>query len=226
MAPTVPPVALDIRMLRGTKDPARLSRLAERVSGILSCWPVLRPCDRCRIFAKCSASRTKAVFCETPTWQSHECGVYWRFMASLMRNLSDRLDLASINTATLGYRLPIEQTIEAVARAGFGGISPWRREVESGDVNRIALQIRDAGLAVSGYCRSGYLPAATPQEFAANLAENCRAIEAAASPVGLLHGSSVLIPPPDRPGAAGRGGTASVGSAEVVCGGVEPLEPM
>ena len=48
------------------------------------------------------------------------------------------LDLCSINTATLGYQTPIEQTIEAVARAGFGAIAPWRREVEGRCRTRIA----------------------------------------------------------------------------------------
>ena len=71
--------------------------------------------------------------------------------------------------------------IEAIASAGFGGIAPWRREVEGGDVAGIARQIRDAGLAVSGYCRSPYIPAATRQEFLENVAANKRAIDDAAS---------------------------------------------
>jgi len=94
-----------------------------------------------------------------------------------MRSLSDRIDLCSINTATLGYQTPIAETIEAVAGAGYGAICPWRRELEEEDVSQVAQQIRDAGLAVSGYCRSTYIPAATNEQFLANVADNCRAID-------------------------------------------------
>ena len=98
-----------------------------------------------------------------------------------MRDLSNRLDLCAINTATLGFQAPIDKVVEAVARHGFGGIAPWRREVESGDATAISRQIRDAGLKVTGYCRSTYLPAATPAEFLANVEDNRRAIEDAAT---------------------------------------------
>ncbi len=97
-----------------------------------------------------------------------------------MRNLAGRLDLCSINTATLGHRTPIGETIDAIARAGFGSICPWRREVDGGDVAEIAGRISDAGLTVSGYCRSSYLPARDRAEFLANLDDNRRAIDQAA----------------------------------------------
>ena len=63
--------------------------------------------------------------------------------------------------------------------AGFGGIAPWRREVEGQDVTAIAKRIRDAGLKVTGYCRSTYLPSPT-RGFAANIESNRRAIDDAA----------------------------------------------
>ena len=97
-----------------------------------------------------------------------------------MRSLPGRLDLCSINTATLGYQAPIEQTIDAVARHGFGAICPWRRELDGKDVRLAARQIRDAGLAVSGTCRSTYIPAATREGFDANIEDNRRAIDQAA----------------------------------------------
>ena len=87
----------------------------------------------------------------------------------------------AINTATLGFQTPLSETIEAIARAGFGAIAPWRREVEGGDVAAIARQIRDAGLAVTGYCRSTYIPARDRAGFEANLAANRRAIDDAAT---------------------------------------------
>ena len=72
---------------------------------------------------------------------------------------SIRSSHCAINTATLGFQSPIEDVIDAVARAGFGGIGPWRREVEGRDVKALASRIRDAGLTVTGYCRSTYIPA-------------------------------------------------------------------
>jgi sugar phosphate isomerase/epimerase len=98
-----------------------------------------------------------------------------------MRALAGRLDLCSINTATLGYQLPIEQTIDAVAGAGFGAIAPWRRELEGKSAERVGKQIRDAGLKVSGYCRSTYIPAASREQFLANIEDNRRALDQAAA---------------------------------------------
>jgi sugar phosphate isomerase/epimerase len=98
-----------------------------------------------------------------------------------LRDLAGRLDLCSINTATLGHRLPIEETIELVARHGFGGLCPWRRDLEGRSADVVARRIRDAGLKVSGYCRSTYLPASERAGFEAALADNRRAIDQAAA---------------------------------------------
>ena len=98
-----------------------------------------------------------------------------------MRDLNGRLDLCSINTATLGHRAPIEEVIELVARQGFGGVCPWRRDLEGREAPAVARQIRDAGLQVSGYCRSTYLPASNRTAFEAALADNRRAIDQAAT---------------------------------------------
>jgi sugar phosphate isomerase/epimerase len=96
-----------------------------------------------------------------------------------VRDLRD-LSACAINTATLGFQAPIEQVIEAVARAGFGGIAPWRREVEGHDAAAIGKRIRDAGLRVPGYCRSTYIPAVDRAGFLANVEANRRAIDDAA----------------------------------------------
>jgi sugar phosphate isomerase/epimerase len=98
-----------------------------------------------------------------------------------MRNLKGRLDLCSINTATLGHREPLSRTIDRIASAGFGGIAPWRHEVEKTDVAQIAKQIRALDLTVTGYCRSTYLPAATHAQFVANVNENEAALRDAAA---------------------------------------------
>src|SRR5690242_14407805 len=66
------------------------------------------------------------------------------------------LSRCSINTATLGHRSPIGGVIERVARHGFGGISPWRRDLEGQDHRLVGRHLRDAGLSLSGYCRGTY----------------------------------------------------------------------
>lgn len=98
----------------------------------------------------------------------------------MRRDLGADLLACAINTATLGFQAPIHEVIDAVAGMGFGGIAPWRREVEGQDVKAISRRIRDAGLSVPGYCRSTYIPAADRAGFAANIAANRRAISDAA----------------------------------------------
>jgi sugar phosphate isomerase/epimerase len=97
-----------------------------------------------------------------------------------MRDLKNRPDLCAINTATLGFQAPIAEVIDAIARHGFGGIAPWRREIEGSDVKPIAKRIRDAKLKVTGYCRSTYIPSLTRDGFNANVEANRRAIDEAA----------------------------------------------
>jgi sugar phosphate isomerase/epimerase len=86
----------------------------------------------------------------------------------------------AINTATLGFQCPIEKSIDAIAAAGFSGIAPWRREIEGQNVSVIAKRIRDAGLKVTGYCRSTYLPSLTREGLQANIESNRRALDDAA----------------------------------------------
>jgi sugar phosphate isomerase/epimerase len=98
----------------------------------------------------------------------------------MVRDLSN-LGACSINTATLGFQAPLGEVIDAVARAGFGGIAPWRREVEGQDVAGLARRMREAGLQLSGYCRSPYLPAATRSDFLRHVEANKRALDDAAT---------------------------------------------
>jgi sugar phosphate isomerase/epimerase len=93
-----------------------------------------------------------------------------------MRDLKNHPELCAINTATFGHQASLSETVEAIAKAGFGGIAPWRREVEGQDVKAIAKHIRDAGLKVTGYCRSTYIPTPTKDEFLANIADNIAAL--------------------------------------------------
>lgn len=99
--------------------------------------------------------------------------------AAVGKVMSLTVDRYSVNTATLGYQAPISELIDAIARHGFGGISPWRREVE-GNVSAVARRIRDAGLEVSGYCRSAFFPGKSREEWLANIEENRHALRDAA----------------------------------------------
>jgi len=91
-----------------------------------------------------------------------------------------QLNRCSINTATLGHREPLDLTIDRIAKAGFGGLAPWRHEVEATDVTKVAKQIRALELNVTSYCRSTYFPAATEQQRLANIQSNVRALNDAA----------------------------------------------
>ncbi len=98
-----------------------------------------------------------------------------------MRDLAKHFQTCSINTATLGFHAPIASVVDEIARAGFGMIAPWRREIEGGDVKAVAKHIRDAGLKLSGYCRSTYMPASSIEVFRANIDANKRALDDAAT---------------------------------------------
>lgn len=93
-----------------------------------------------------------------------------------LRPLVNRLDLCSINTATLGHRLPIQKTLDLIARAGFGAVAPWRRDLEGQDLSAVRRQLRDSGLKVNAYCRSTYLTASDAKGFKSALLDNCAAI--------------------------------------------------
>jgi len=99
-----------------------------------------------------------------------------------MRDLAARPDLLAINTATFGHQWPLADTIELLARNRVGGIAPWRREVEAEDTSpaTVARHLRDAGLAVTGYCRSSYLCGRDSAARAAAIADNRRALDVAA----------------------------------------------
>jgi len=97
-----------------------------------------------------------------------------------MRDLSVGPDCVCLNTATLGFRDPLELTVRRVAEAGFGFITPWRQEVDERHPERAAHVIRDAGLKVGGYCRTEYFTADDRGGRAASVDSNRRAVEVAA----------------------------------------------
>ncbi len=76
-----------------------------------------------------------------------------------MRDFSRDHRWLSINTATLRKQENLAGIIEACARHGIRAVSPWREQVRQMGLSRAARALRDAGLALSGYCRAGMFPA-------------------------------------------------------------------
>ncbi|ECG5074885.1 sugar phosphate isomerase/epimerase [Salmonella enterica] len=97
-----------------------------------------------------------------------------------MRDLLQRPDWFSINTATLGYKTPLPAIIDACAERGIGSIAPWRRELEGESLSDIARQLSANNMAVSGYCRSTYYTAPTLLERRRAIDDNRRALDDAA----------------------------------------------
>lgn len=97
-----------------------------------------------------------------------------------MRTLKNHPELCAVNTATFGFQAPLTKVIDEVARAGFGAIAPWRREIEGQDVKALSKQIRDAGLKVTGYCRSEYFTGSTKIARKAAMKANAKALDGAA----------------------------------------------
>ncbi len=145
--------------------------------------------------------------------------------------MSAPLDRLSLNQATT-ERWSLREAAGGCARHGIGWIGLWRDKVSELGVAASARLLRDAGLRVSGLCRGGWFPAASPAERRARIDDNLRAVEEAA---GL--GTDVLVlvcgPAPDRDLAGARAmvadGVAAVLEHAAACSvrlAVEPLHPM
>jgi sugar phosphate isomerase/epimerase len=81
----------------------------------------------------------------------------------------------SLNTITV-KPWSLAQVIEACARHGIPGVSPWRDVLQAMGTQAAARHIRDAGLKVTGLCRGGMF---TVGDRGAALDDNRRAIEEA-----------------------------------------------
>ncbi len=133
----------------------------------------------------------------------------------------------SLNTITTkSWTLP--QVIEACARHGIPGISPWRDVLQAAGVEAAARQIRDAGLTVTGLCRGGMFTQPNAIE------DNRRAI-AEAHAIGarclVVLGGGLAPGSKDLPGARAmvRDGLATIlpeARAAGVTLALEPLHPM
>ena len=90
-----------------------------------------------------------------------------------------KLDLLSINTATVRKQWSLPQIIAGCATRGIRMICPWRDQVAATGLKESAQQIRDAGLGLSGYCRGGMFPAADRAGRRAALDDNKRTVDEA-----------------------------------------------
>jgi sugar phosphate isomerase/epimerase len=93
------------------------------------------------------------------------------------------VDLArmSINQATTREQHSLAQAIAAYAKAGVPGISIWRDKLAECGLDEAVRMVRDHGLRISGLCRAGQFPTADAAQRQANLDDNKRAVDEAAT---------------------------------------------
>ncbi|MFM2275125.1 MAG: hypothetical protein RL211_997 [Pseudomonadota bacterium] len=161
-----------------------------------------------------------------------------------MRDFSQDHHWLSINTATVrkssGQNWPLDHIIEACATRSIRAISPWRDQVAAVGLEKIAKQLRDTGISLSGYCRGGFYPAVDSAGRQAALVDNRRAIDEAKT----LNAPCVVLVVGALPGAlSGKAAYTDIGRArnEVFDGiaasleyartvgmplAIEPLHPM
>jgi sugar phosphate isomerase/epimerase len=157
-----------------------------------------------------------------------------------MRDLAGDLRHLSINTATLRKQLALPAILEGCAARGIGAVCPWRDQVHAAGLANIAKQIKDSGLAVSGYCRGGFFPAADAAGLRTALQDNRKAVDEAKA----LGAACLVLVVGSLPGAlAGTPASKDIGlaRAQVLDGiaatleyarsvgmplAIEPLHPM
>jgi len=157
-----------------------------------------------------------------------------------MRDFSQDHHWLSINTATVRKQWSLDRIIEACAKRGIRAISPWRDQVAAAGLDKIAKQLRDTGIGLSGYCRGGFYPAVDATGRQAALADNRQAIDEAKT----LYAPCVVLVVGALPGAlSGKAAYTDIGRArnEVFDGiaasleyartvgmplAIEPLHPM
>ncbi|MCX4860081.1 sugar phosphate isomerase/epimerase family protein [Streptomyces canus] len=86
----------------------------------------------------------------------------------------------SINQMTV-KQLSLPELVDACRELGIGNVGLWREPVQSYGVEETAKLVRDAGLTVTTLCRGGFFTAIDPEERAAALDDNRRAVDEAAT---------------------------------------------
>jgi sugar phosphate isomerase/epimerase len=74
----------------------------------------------------------------------------------------------------------IEDAAKNFSRAGVKGITVWRDALDGRDVRKTGEMLRDEGLDIVSLCRGGFFPAVEKEKRAAAIADNKKAIDAAA----------------------------------------------
>jgi len=142
--------------------------------------------------------------------------------------------LLALNTATLGEKRNLRREVDALRRHNIGGIAPWRDEVAETGAKEAARMIRDNGLAVTGFVRAGFFPAADRKGRQAAIDDNLRAIDDAAT-LGahclVIVAGGLPKESKDLPGARemvrdGVGGILDHARSSGVPLAIEPLHPM
>ncbi|AVV42503.1 sugar phosphate isomerase [Streptomyces sp. P3] len=93
---------------------------------------------------------------------------------------SGDLSRFSINQMTV-KQLSLPELVAACGDLGVTNVGLWREPVQTYGVEATAKLVRDAGLTVTTLCRGGFLTATDPDERAAALADNRRAVDEAAA---------------------------------------------
>lgn len=100
-----------------------------------------------------------------------------------MRNFSTNHEWLSINTATLrkehGTESSLRTILDACARYGVRGISPWRDQVHAIGLTETARIIRAHDMKLSGYCRGGMFTATDDAGLKLAGDDNRRAVDEA-----------------------------------------------
>ncbi|MDN3022716.1 sugar phosphate isomerase/epimerase family protein [Streptomyces sp. S.PB5] len=78
-------------------------------------------------------------------------------------------------------QLSMPQLVDACGQLGIVNVGLWREPVQTYGLEATAKLVRDAGLTVTTLCRGGFFTAIEPEERAAALADNRRAIDEAAT---------------------------------------------
>lgn len=86
----------------------------------------------------------------------------------------------SVNQMTV-KQLSLPELADACRDLGVVNVGLWREPVQAYGVEATAKLVRDAGLTVTTLCRGGFLTATDPDERAAALADNRRAVDEAAA---------------------------------------------
>lgn len=97
-----------------------------------------------------------------------------------MSDTAPGLNRFSVNQMTV-KQLTLPELTAACRDLGVGNVGLWREPVQCYGVEAAAELVRDAGLTVTTLCRGGFLTAVDPDERAAALADNRRAVDEAAA---------------------------------------------